>query len=54
LNREEIKEELLVAGITDLIKIDDYVEVVVRTRAELKEYVYMYGDDIIKKKAGLL
>ncbi|MDD4669987.1 MAG: hypothetical protein PHG78_03025 [Bacteroidales bacterium] len=54
LNKEEIKEELLVAGITDLTKIDDYVEVVVRTRAELKKYVYMYGDDIIKKKAGLL
>ncbi len=54
LTKEETKEELLVAGITDLIKIDDYVDVVLRTRAELKEYVYKHGNDIIKKKSGLL
>jgi len=54
LSKDEIKEELLVAGITDLIKIDDYVDVVVRTRVELTEYVYRYGNAVVKKKLGLL
>lgn len=54
LTKDEIKEELLVAGITDLIKINDYVDVVVKTRAELKDYVFKYGNDISKKKSGLL
>ena len=54
LSKDEIKEELLVAGIIDLIKIDDYVDVVVRTRVELTEYVYRYGNAVVKKKLGLL
>jgi 7-cyano-7-deazaguanine synthase in queuosine biosynthesis len=54
LTREDIKEELLVAGVTDLSKINDYVDVVLRTREELKRYITEFGGDTTKKKAGLL
>jgi 7-cyano-7-deazaguanine synthase in queuosine biosynthesis len=54
LTREDIKEELLVAGVTDLSKIDNYVDIVLKTKEELKSYIIKYGDDTTKKKAGLL
>ncbi|MDR0682062.1 MAG: 7-cyano-7-deazaguanine synthase [Dysgonamonadaceae bacterium] len=54
LTREDIKDELLVGGVTDLSKINNYVDVVLRTRAELVRYIIKFGDDTTKKKAGLL
>jgi predicted nuclease with TOPRIM domain len=54
LTRKDIKEELLVAGVIDLSKINDYVDIVLRTREELNIYIIKYGDDTTKKKAGLL
>jgi 7-cyano-7-deazaguanine synthase in queuosine biosynthesis len=54
LTRDDIKEELLVAGVTDLSKINNYVDVVLRTREELKRYIDSVGDYDTKRKAGLL
>jgi 7-cyano-7-deazaguanine synthase in queuosine biosynthesis len=54
LTREDIKEELLVAGVTDLSKINRYVDVVIRTIEELKRYINSVGDCDTKRKAGLL
>jgi hypothetical protein len=54
LTREEIKEELLIAGVIDLPKINNYVDVVLKTREELKKYITKFGDDTTKKKSGLL
>ncbi|MFK2450310.1 hypothetical protein ACIXOH_19305 [Bacteroides fragilis] len=35
LTRNDIKRELHIAGMTDFLDIDDYVDLVVRTREEL-------------------
>ncbi len=53
LTIKEIKNELIVSGVKDLIKLDQYVDLVVRTRSELKEYINKFGNNVIKAKAGL-
>jgi hypothetical protein len=54
LKREDIKEELLVSGVTDLSKLSNYIDVVLKTRDELIRYVAKFGDDTTKKKSDLL
>ena len=53
LAKQEIKTELIINGIKNLNKLNNYVEVVCRTRAELSNWVEKNGNAIIKSKAGL-
>lgn len=50
---EDIKNELIVNGLKDLEHINQYVDVVKRTRHELREWVGRYGDAEVRHKAGL-
>jgi 7-cyano-7-deazaguanine synthase in queuosine biosynthesis len=54
MSAKDIKDELLVGGVIDLLKIDDYVNVVLRTRDELRNLVNNIGDREVKKKAGII
>ncbi|WP_018343951.1 Qat anti-phage system QueC-like protein QatC [Cytophaga aurantiaca] len=49
----EIRDELLTNGINDIIKIDDYVNLMKRTRSELKKWINSIGSSTIKNKAGI-
>ncbi len=49
----DIKNELIVNGLRDLQNIGEYVDVVNRTRLELKEWIKKVGDPIVRKKAGI-
>jgi 7-cyano-7-deazaguanine synthase in queuosine biosynthesis len=53
LSPEEIRSELLISGISDLTKLDQYVDLVIRTRLELNQYINKFGNADIKKRAGL-
>ncbi len=53
LTLREVKNELIVNGIKDLEKLNQYGDLVIRTRSELKEYIKQLGSTEIKKKAGL-
>jgi 7-cyano-7-deazaguanine synthase in queuosine biosynthesis len=53
LTIKEIRNELIVNGIKDLEKLDEYADLVDRTRLELKEYINKLGNTELKKKAGL-
>jgi len=53
LTNKEIKEELLINGVTDLDKLERYVEVVIATRAELLSWITDAGGTIIKRKLGI-
>ncbi|MCP1994687.1 Qat anti-phage system QueC-like protein QatC [Flavobacterium sp. HSC-61S13] len=52
ITKEDIKTELIVNGIKNIDKLKNYVEVVGRTRAELKNWFTKNGNSIIKNKAG--
>lgn len=54
ITAKDIKDELLIGGVTDLSEIDKYVNVVLRTRDELKRFVNNIGDREVKKKAGIV
>jgi len=53
LTKSEIKNELIVNGIKDLVKLDQYADLVIRTRIELKQYIIRYGNSAVKEKAGV-
>ncbi|SEJ43148.1 7-cyano-7-deazaguanine synthase (queuosine biosynthesis) [Myroides marinus] len=53
ITREDIKTELIVNGIKNIDKLKNYVEVVWRTRVELKKWFTKNGNSVIKNKAGL-
>lgn len=53
LSKEEIKQELIANGVKNLSKINQYVDVVWRTRKELKKWVKKVGSPTIKLKAGV-
>lgn len=53
LTKEDIKQELIVNGVKNLSKLYEYVDVVWRTREELRRWVNITGDDEVKLKAGL-
>lgn len=50
---EEIKKELIVNGLIDLSNLETYANVVLRTRDELKAWVMKFGNNNVKRKAGL-
>lgn len=53
LTKKEIKQELIIGGIKDLTKLDQFVEVIWRTRQELKVWVKKVGNSVVKSKAGI-
>ncbi|WP_144605721.1 Qat anti-phage system QueC-like protein QatC [Algoriphagus algorifonticola] len=53
ITKEEIKQELIVNGVKNLSKLNQFVEVVWRTREELKKWVKKVGDTTVKTKAGV-
>lgn len=53
LSKEAIKQELIVSGVKNLSKLNQYVEVVWRTREELKLWVKNVGNSMVKTKAGV-
>lgn len=53
ITKEDIKQELIVNGLKNLSKLNQYVDVVWRTRQELKQWVKKEGNSTIKSKAGV-
>jgi len=53
VSKEEIKQELIVNGVKNLSKLNQYVEVVWRTREELKLWIKKVGNSTVKTKAGI-
>lgn len=53
ISKEEIKQELIVNGVKSISKLNKYVDVVWRTRLELKQWVKKEGNSTIKSKAGV-
>lgn len=53
LTPKEIREELIINGVKDLSKLDRYIELVLKTRSELKQLILNIGNTTVKKKAGL-
>lgn len=53
ITKDEIKQELIVGGIKNMSKLNQYVEVVWRTRMELKKWVRTVGNSVVKRKAGV-
>ncbi len=53
LSEEDIRTELLINGVRDFDKIDDYVELVKRTRNELKKWIKKIAEQPVKVKAGI-
>lgn len=53
LSKEAIKQELIVSGVKNLSKLNQYVEVIWRTRKELKLWVKKVGNSMVKTKAGV-
>ncbi len=54
LSDNDIRGELLINGVKDLTKLDGYVELVKRTRAELKEWIEKAGNNNLKQRAGII
>lgn len=50
---EDIRNELIINGVKDLSKIEQYTDVVIRTRKELKSWVKMSGNKATRLKAGV-
>lgn len=53
ITKEEIKQELIVSGVKNLAKLNQFVEVVWRTRDELKQWIKKVGNSTVKSKAGV-
>ncbi|KYP13030.1 Qat anti-phage system QueC-like protein QatC [Flavihumibacter sp. CACIAM 22H1] len=53
ITKEEIKQELIVNGVKNLSKLNQYIDVVWSTREELKQWVKKVGNSTIKSKAGV-
>jgi 7-cyano-7-deazaguanine synthase in queuosine biosynthesis len=53
LTINEIKRNLLVYGTLPLDKLDEYADVVLRTRNEIKKWILDKGNDDIKRKIGI-
>ncbi len=53
ITKDQIKQELIVSGIKNLSKLNQYVDVVWRTRQELIKWIKIEGNSIIKSKANV-
>jgi hypothetical protein len=54
LSEEEIRRELRIAKVNELPNFEEYVNLVVRTRSELKTLIAYKGSNELKKYIGLL
>ncbi|WP_316828733.1 Qat anti-phage system QueC-like protein QatC [Pedobacter miscanthi] len=53
LSPKEIKQELIINGVSDILKLGPYVALVVRTRSELKALFSQIGSPDAKTRAGI-
>lgn len=53
ITKAEIKQELIVNGIKNLTKLNKYVDLIWRTRKELKKLIKRDGSQYVKIKAGV-
>lgn len=53
ITKEEIRQELIVNGVKNLSKLNEYVDVVWRTRQELKQWVKKVANSTVRLKAGV-
>lgn len=53
INRQEVEDELLAEGI-DENEIDRYVDLVMHSYQQIRDWISQKGDDNIKRKAGIL
>lgn len=54
LTKDEIKRELCIAKVNELPNYEQYVDLVIRTRSELKALIVSRGSNELKKYIGLL
>jgi hypothetical protein len=54
ITEDDIRKELLIAGLGRLPNIDGYVDLVVRTRQELRRLVEAEGDNSVKQYIGAI
>lgn len=52
-NRETIEEELIANGVTDLQEIETYTAFLIHSYNQVKDWLRLHGNEIIKKLAGL-
>jgi 7-cyano-7-deazaguanine synthase in queuosine biosynthesis len=53
ITEQEIKQELIINGVKNLTKLNQYIGVVSRTRDELKNWVKKVGNNYVKNKANV-
>ncbi len=53
ISKEEIKLEVIINGVKNTSKLNHYVELICRTRDELKNWIAKVGNSTIKTKAGV-
>ena len=53
ISKDDIKTELIINGMKNINKLNNYVDVVWRTRIELSKWIGKKGNSFIKTKAGL-
>lgn len=53
IGKKEIRQELFINGLKDISKINSYINLIERTRNELKQWIATVGNRQIKSKAGL-
>lgn len=51
---KDLKNELIINGLKDLSNINSYVDVVLRTKKELKKWVKKVGTKTVRNKAGII
>jgi hypothetical protein len=54
ITSSDVKDELIINGLKDLSNMDNYVNVVLRTRNELKKWLKIIGNSQVKNKAGIV
>jgi 7-cyano-7-deazaguanine synthase in queuosine biosynthesis len=52
--RQDVKNELIIGGLDSLNNINEYVDVVLRAKEELRQYVDTKGNTSIKNLAGII
>lgn len=53
ISKDEIRQELIINGIKNVSKLNQYVDLIWRTRDELKKWFSKVGNTTIKTKAGI-
>lgn len=53
INRQNVEDELLAEGI-DEKELNQYVDLVMHSYLQISEWISQKGNDVIKRKAGIL